>query len=619
MILPNPLSADVAPRPLPVGRQLAITWGIPAEFGGMTAALLHRSRAFAEVAGAEVEIVTFDPAPEFSTTRSRLIERGELIAGMRLRNPYEDFRTTERARVDVAHPPGSAIRPHDEMVEGADGSIRRWHRGSDVVRVEHRRLDGSVALLDERRPGRRRLLTSFDPSGEPTGQWSAASDLYFDWLDGVLGGEPAMAIVDSKAVARMMQRYRRRGVALVYLVHGSHLAGQDPRRLDESRRPVFDNLHRWDAVVVQTERQRADIIELLGDTGNLEVVPNPLTVPAGIRRLPADRLRGVVVSRLSALKRIDHALRVVAAVRGMGLPVTLDIVGEGRQRQRLEREAAELGLDGAVRFLGYRPDAARLFEGAAWTLLTSRSEGSSLVLLEAMAAGCLPITYDIRYGAEVVHTRRNGWRVDDADIGAAARALAEACVLDDSALATMRRAAQRTAQARDERSIVARWADVEHRARRRHEAARGHGTVLHRIRVRLLRGHVLVTATVAAAHPSRAAVEVRLRARDGAVARGRMRSFGRLRWARLSDAASRGLGDGAVRTRFAVTTPDAVVVVDAGTRHPDRRSLPRRVTDRARRIARRGVFATGRGGRHQPNEPGAPLNGPTTADVIQPP
>jgi hypothetical protein len=55
--------------------------------------------------------------------------------------------------------------------------------------------------------------------------------------------------------------------------------------------------------VLQTERQRTDVVDLLGDTGNLEVVPNPLQVPAGIRRLPPDRLRGVVVSRLSALKR----------------------------------------------------------------------------------------------------------------------------------------------------------------------------------------------------------------------------------------------------------------------------------------------------------------------------
>jgi poly(glycerol-phosphate) alpha-glucosyltransferase len=271
----------------------------------------------------------------------------------------------------------------------------------------------------------------------------------------------------------------------------------------------------------------------------------------------------------------------------MGLPVTLDIVGDGRQRGRLEDDARTLGLGDAVRFLGYSADGAGHFADAAWTLLTSRSEGGSLVLLEAMAAGCLPVAYDIRYGAEVVQTRRNGWLVPDGDIDAAARAVAEACVLDDDRLAAMRRAAHRTAQARDEASVAAKWAEVQHRARRRHERAAAEVPVLHRIRVRRTRGRYLVTAIVARPQPARVAVEVRLRARDTPVRRSRMRSFGRLRFARLSEEASRTLGDGPVTTRFAVTTADDVVIVDGGTRHPDSRPLGRRVIDRLRRLSGR--------------------------------
>jgi poly(glycerol-phosphate) alpha-glucosyltransferase len=584
-MLPAFVSDAPATALLPPGRQLAVTWGIPDEYGGMTEAMLHRSRALVGIAGATVEIVTFDPSPRFSATRDRLLDRGGLVPGMLLRNVYEDLRVTHRPvrEVPVAPVSASRRRPDDEE-SGPDGTIRRWRRGAELARVEHLRTDGTLALLDERGPGRTRRLTSFDGAGATTGQWESASALYFDWLDAVIAGDPAVVTVDSKAVARLLQRYRRPNVSLVYVVHGSHLAGQDPRRLDESRRSVFDNLHRWDAVVLQTERQRTDVIDLLGDTGNLEVVPNPLASPGPIRRLPPDRLRGVIVSRLSALKRIDHALRIVAAVRAMGLPVTLDVIGDGRQRARLEVLAADLGLGAAVRFLGYEPEGAARFADAAWTLLTSRSEGGSLVLLEAMAAGCLPVAYDIRYGADVVATRRNGWLVPDGDIDAAARALAEACVLSDDVLAAMRRSAHRTAQSRDEASVVALWAGVQTRARRRHERATGETEVLHRIRVRRVRGRYLVTAIVAGGHAASTAVEVRLRARDADLARSRMRSIGPARFARLSDTASAALGDGPVHTRFAVTTADEVMIVDAGSRHPDRRSLPRRVADRVRRI-----------------------------------
>ncbi|WP_169583750.1 MULTISPECIES: glycosyltransferase [Microbacterium] len=584
-MLPSAVLSSAARPTLPAGRQLAVTWGIPEEFGGMTAAMLHRSRALASIAGASVDIVTFDPAPDASRTRQRLQEAGELLPEMQLRNVFEDLRSVGRPAIGVPVEPRAARRPHDEEESGPDGNVRRWRRGDDVLRVEHRRSDGSLALLDDRGAGSssERLLTAFDETGATTGQWDAASALYFEWLDGLTGGEPAVAIVDSKAVARLMQRYRRPGVTLIYVVHGSHLAGQDPSRLDETRRGVFENLHRWDAVVLQTERQRTDVINLLGDSGNLEVVPNPLTVPPTIRRLPPDRLHGVIVSRLSALKRIDHALRIVAAVRDMGLPVTLDIVGDGRQRSRLEREAARLGLGHAVRFLGYAADGPERFADAPWTLLTSRSEGGSLALLEAMGTGCLPIAYDIRYGPEVIETGRNGWRVPDGDMNAAARALAEACVLDDDRIAAMRRGAHRTALVRDDESVVARWAAVQRRSRARHEREPETDALLHRVRVRRLRGRYVVTAIVTAPHPASAAVEVRLRTRDRAPQRTRMRSLGRLRFARLSDEASAALGDGPVRARFAVTLPDDIVVIDAGSRHPDRRTLTRRLVDRARR------------------------------------
>jgi poly(glycerol-phosphate) alpha-glucosyltransferase len=574
-------------------RQLTVTWGIPEEFGGMTSALLRRSRALAAVAGATVDIVTFDPAPDLSRTRERLAERGELISGVSIRNVFEDLRTRSRPVVEVEVPPAPSHRPADEEVRGPDGAILRWRDGDKLVRTEHRRADDSLALVDEqRRPsGPPRIMTSFDQTGATTGQWVSASALYFDWLDDLVAGEPAVVTVDSKAVARMMQNYRRPTVTLVYVVHGSHLAAQDPRRLDPNRRAVFENLHLWDAVVFLTERQRVDVIDLLGDTGNLAVVPNSLTAPAAITRLPPDRLHGVVVSRLSALKRFDHALRIVANVRAMGLPVTLDIVGDGRQRPRLEREARRLGVHDAVRFSGYDSSGAARFTEGAWTLLTSRSEGSSLVLLEAMAAGCLPIAYDIRYGpSDAVAPGRTGWLVGDGDIQAASRALAEACVLPDAEFATRRSAARRTALTRTDSAVVALWARVQADARARHDRSQDRGPALARVRVRHLRGRYVVTAAAPRPTPLSTAVEVRLLSPGSPVVRNRMRSFGRIRFAYISRAASDGLGNGPVHTRFAVTTPDDVIVVDAGVRHPDRRSIVRRAFSRADRWRRRVLF-----------------------------
>lgn len=572
---------------LPVRRQFAVTWGIPDAFGGMTAAMLHRSRSFVQLAGATVDILTFEPRPDMAAVRSRLTGQGELIRGMHLRNLYEDLRHVERMPQPVPVRPDLATPPRGECVASPGGSLWQWREAGEVVRAEHRRADGSLALLDERRRvGPRRLITSFDPVGVPTGQWRSASALYFDWLDTIVADEPAVAIVDSKTTANILQHYRRDHVTTIHLVHGSHRGGGD--RVSVARRDVFENLHRWDALVLLTEHQRHEVVGLLGDSGNLAVAPNAVTAPSGIDRLPQDQLHGVIVSRMSRLKRLDHALRIIAEVRAAGVPATAEIVGDGGQRSRLEAEARRLGLGDAVRFTGYLAGGAERFSHGAWTLLTSISEGCSLSLVEAMAAGCVPVSYDIRYGpAEVIDHGRSGWLVPDGDVEAAARLLARQCGLGEDETAAMRRAARQAAMRHTDAEVVPRWAEIERAAVDRHATRPpAADAVLDLIRVGYRGGRYRVSARVRE-FAADADVAVRLVPIAGAGVRVPLHRVGRRRLAIVSRETSRALGGGAVRTLFLVSADDEVAYVDAGLRHPDRRPLHRRVWARLARLLER--------------------------------
>lgn len=476
---------------LPVRRQLAITWGIPDRYGGMTAALLHRSRLFAR-AGATAGVVTFETRPDYAAVRAALEERGELAGGVVLRNIYEDCRVGLRI---PGPPPGQATRaiaarPPDDEITAPTGSRRRWVDGDVVVRMEHLRADGSLAVLEERTDpdASTCTVTAFDLDGRPIGSWPSLRRFRFAWLDAVRAGEPAVVIVDSKVAARSLQHYRRADVTRIHLVHGAHHDGAG--RLTASRRELFEHLDRWDAVGFLTERQRAVTIAQLGDTGGLHVVHNAVAVPERMPELPPDRLHGVIACRLSGLKRVDHALEVIARVRAAGVPVTAEIVGDGPARSRLEEEAGRLGLADAVRFTGYLPTAPERFEHGAWTLLTSRSEGESLSLLEAMGAGCVPVAYDIPYGpAEAIRDARTGRLVADGDIDAAAGALAGLCRLDDESYAAVRREARRVAQGYSEDAVLARWAEVQRAAVRRHADTerRSRRSLLHRAVGRALR------------------------------------------------------------------------------------------------------------------------------------
>lgn len=69
---------------LPAARHFALTWGIADQHGGMTSAMLRRSRAFRRLGGVDVDILTLDDRPDYPEFAQRLHAAGELIDGLRV-------------------------------------------------------------------------------------------------------------------------------------------------------------------------------------------------------------------------------------------------------------------------------------------------------------------------------------------------------------------------------------------------------------------------------------------------------------------------------------------------------------------------------------------------------
>jgi glycosyltransferase involved in cell wall biosynthesis len=107
----------------------------------------------------------------------------------------------------------------------------------------------------------------------------------------------------------------------------------------------------------------------------------------------------MVLARLEDHKRLDLAVR---AFNRLGLP--LWIVGEGRQRRRLERMAQP-----NIRFLGRRSDAevASLL-GRARALIHPAEEDFGIAIVEAQAAGCPVIAFAGGGAGETVVAGRTG-------------------------------------------------------------------------------------------------------------------------------------------------------------------------------------------------------------------
>ncbi len=103
------------------------------------------------------------------------------------------------------------------------------------------------------------------------------------------------------------------------------------------------------------------------------------------------------IGRLEPVKNYRLALRAFARMGELdgGPPPLLVLVGDGRERGMLEELATTLGIAGRVRFLGWRDEVERLYGAFDLFTLTSRSEGTSISLLEAMSMGLCPVVTDV--------------------------------------------------------------------------------------------------------------------------------------------------------------------------------------------------------------------------------
>ncbi len=136
-----------------------------------------------------------------------------------------------------------------------------------------------------------------------------------------------------------------------------------------------------------------------------------------------------IVARLFPEKNHRLLLEAFAEVTRRMENAKLLVVGEGVERDSIQKEISRLGLDRNVQMLGVRRDVARILAASDVFVLSSDREGLPIAVLEAMSAGLPVVASSVGDLPSVVRDKETGLLFPPKDARALARALIE--VLSD--------------------------------------------------------------------------------------------------------------------------------------------------------------------------------------------
>ncbi len=125
-----------------------------------------------------------------------------------------------------------------------------------------------------------------------------------------------------------------------------------------------------------------------------------------------------MAARLEPRKGHSFLFEAVSRLRDAHPRLRVLVLGDGAHRQALEAEVQARALGDVVRFLGHRPDLARVLAAVDVSVLTSLWEGLPRVLVQSAAVGRPIVTFDVEGAWEVVRDGESGFIVPTRDVDA---------------------------------------------------------------------------------------------------------------------------------------------------------------------------------------------------------
>jgi glycosyltransferase involved in cell wall biosynthesis len=199
---------------------------------------------------------------------------------------------------------------------------------------------------------------------------------------------------------------------------------------------LIPRIYRRERFVAISESTRDDLVRRGIAPERVEVqhpgIRQPELAPPGI----AERKHQLVyLGRLEPYKNVDLLIRALTGLAERFPEVSLVVIGEGSERERLERLAEELCVAQRTRFTGFVSEAEkdRLLAGSRVCVCPSAKEGWGLTVIESNALGTPNVASDSPGLRDSVRHGETGFLVPEGDVAAIEERVG--ALLGDDALA----------------------------------------------------------------------------------------------------------------------------------------------------------------------------------------
>jgi len=232
---------------------------------------------------------------------------------------------------------------------------------------------------------------------------------------------------------------RARPPIVVHTFHGHVLRGY----FDPVRATLFRLLERWlaattTALVAVSPEVRDDLVALrVAPPERFAVIRLGIELAQRVEagadgRAQARRMLGIPpqrftvgwIGRMTGVKRADDVLAAFKLLRDRGVDACLCLVGDGPDREWVEKRAHELGIVRHCLFLGYQDEVAPFYAAFDALLLPSGNEGTPVSAIEALAAARPVVATRVGGVPDVVRDGEDGFLVQPGDVAALADRLA---------------------------------------------------------------------------------------------------------------------------------------------------------------------------------------------------